>query len=40
MASEYKFQGWLGLDPNSVSGHMVWQEYAPKQFEETDVDIK
>jgi alcohol dehydrogenase (NADP+) len=40
MASEYKFHGWLGLDPNSVNGNMVWQEYEPKPFEETDVDSK
>lgn len=37
---DYKFQGWLGLDKESVQGKMVWQEYEPKPFEETDVDIK
>lgn len=40
MASEYKFQGWMGLDKASSQGNMVWQEYTPKPFEETDVDIK
>ena len=38
MSSE-KFVGWLGLDKDSVNGKMVWQEYDPKPFEETDVDI-
>jgi alcohol dehydrogenase (NADP+) len=40
MSTEYKFQGWLGLDSNSAKGNMVWREYEPKPFEETDVDIK
>lgn len=40
MASDYKFQGWLGLDKDSVKGNMKWQSYEPKSFEETDVDIK
>jgi hypothetical protein len=40
MSTSYKFQGWLGLDPNSANGNMVWQEYEPKPFEETDVDIR
>ncbi|KAI9797212.1 MAG: hypothetical protein M1833_005621 [Piccolia ochrophora] len=38
--TDYKFQGWLGLDPESVNGKMVWQEYEPKTWRETDVDIK
>jgi len=40
MSTDYKFQGWLGLDKDSVKGAMVWQGYEPKPFEETDVDIK
>ena len=40
MASNYTFQGWMGLDKNSAKGNMVWQSYTPKPFEETDVDIK
>ncbi|KAL2430389.1 NADP-dependent alcohol dehydrogenase 6 [Exophiala dermatitidis] len=40
MSTDYKFQGWLGLDPDSVNGKMVWKEYEPKPFEENDVDIK
>jgi alcohol dehydrogenase (NADP+) len=40
MASDYKFQGWLGLDKSSAEGNMVWQEFEPKTFQENDVDIK
>lgn len=40
MSTDYKFQGWIGLDKDSVNGKMVWQEYEPKTFEETDIDIK
>lgn len=38
--TDYKFQGWLGLDADSVNGKMQWQGYEPKTWEETDVDIK
>ena len=37
---DYKFQGWLGNDPNSVKGNMKWDTYEPKTWEETDVDIR
>jgi alcohol dehydrogenase (NADP+) len=40
MFTDYKFQGWLGLDKDSAKGNMVWKDYEPKPFEETDVDIK
>lgn len=40
MSTDYKFQGWLGLDKDCVKGNMEWKEYEPKPFEETDVDIK
>lgn len=30
----------MGLDKDSVKGKMVWQDYEPKPWEETDVDIK
>ncbi|PHH91729.1 hypothetical protein CDD83_10507 [Cordyceps sp. RAO-2017] len=39
-ATDYKFEGWVGLDASSAEGNMVWQEYEPKPWEETDVDIK
>ena len=40
MAEEYKFEGWMGLDAESAKGKLVWQEFKPKPFEETDVDIE
>jgi len=39
-STDYKFQGWMGLDKESVKGNMVLQEFTPKPFEETDIDIK
>lgn len=30
----------MGLDPSAAQGNMVWQEFEPKEWEETDVDIK
>ncbi|KAJ5624126.1 hypothetical protein N7510_000435 [Penicillium lagena] len=38
--TNYKFEGWMGLDPSSADGNMVWQEFQPKEWEETDIDIK
>lgn len=38
--TDYKFEGWMGLDSSSVEGKMVWQEFQPKTWEETDIDIK
>lgn len=38
--TDYKFEGWMGLDPNAAQGNMVWQEFQPKEWEETDVDVK
>lgn len=40
MATDYKFEGWMGLDPSASQGNMIWQEFEPKKWEETDVDIK
>ncbi|EXJ88755.1 hypothetical protein A1O3_01819 [Capronia epimyces CBS 606.96] len=40
MSPNYKFQGWMGLDKDAAKGKMVWQEYTPKPFEETDIDIQ
>lgn len=40
-AQDYKFEGWLGMDPESAKGKMVWGEFPHvKPFEETDVDIQ
>lgn len=41
MSTDYKFQGWLGLDKDSAKGNMKWAEFEPKPFDESrDVDIK
>lgn len=39
-STDYKFEGWMGLSPEAAQGKMVWQEFEPKPWEETDVDIK
>lgn len=39
-ATDYKFEGWIGTDKSAADGNMVWQEFEPKAWEETDVDIK
>ncbi|OGM50535.1 hypothetical protein ABOM_000883 [Aspergillus bombycis] len=38
--STSKFEGWIGLDQDSAKGQMVWREFQPKAWEETDVDIR
>ncbi|KAF1815199.1 putative zinc-binding alcohol dehydrogenase [Eremomyces bilateralis CBS 781.70] len=38
--SDYKFEGWVGVDKSAADGKMVWKEFQPKAWEETDVDIK
>jgi len=40
MSTDYKFQGWLGLDPSCVDGMVVFEEHEPKTWEETDIDLK
>jgi alcohol dehydrogenase (NADP+) len=40
MSYSYKFEGWLGYDVSAAQGEMVWAEFEPKEWEETDVDIK
>ncbi|GAB7355701.1 hypothetical protein MBLNU459_g6402t3 [Dothideomycetes sp. NU459] len=37
--TDYKFEGWLGLDEKSI-GKMEWKEFEPKKWEEDDVDIQ
>lgn len=37
--SDYTFKGWMGLDKNAV-GHLEEQEFEPKPWAETDVDIQ
>lgn len=38
-AVEYKFEGWQALDASAAEGKMVWQEFQPKRWEETDIDV-
>ncbi|KAJ6782824.1 hypothetical protein PWT90_07010 [Aphanocladium album] len=40
MATDYKFEGWLGESAEAIEGKMVWKEFEPKKWEENDVDIK
>lgn len=35
-----KWEGWVGLDEEAAQGQMVWKDYKPKTWEETDIDIK
>ncbi|KAJ5689842.1 NADP-dependent alcohol dehydrogenase 7 [Penicillium macrosclerotiorum] len=39
-STDYKFEGWMGLDKEAANGKMVWQEFEPKPWEETDIDMK
>lgn len=38
--TDLKFEGWIAYDKETGVGGMKWQEFEPKKFEETDVDIK
>lgn len=38
--TDYKFEGWCGLDAQSAKGNMKWQEFEPKPFDDNDVDIR
>lgn len=40
MTTDYKFEGWLGLDPSAAEGNMQWGEFEPKKWTEDDVDIQ
>ena len=40
MATDYKFEGWLGHSPESVEGKMEWGPFEPKKWAEDDVDIQ
>ncbi|CAH0002589.1 unnamed protein product [Clonostachys byssicola] len=39
-STDYKFEGWLGHDADSVNGNMKWGEFEPKKWTEDDVDIQ
>ncbi|KAF3802663.1 NADP-dependent alcohol dehydrogenase 7 [Colletotrichum gloeosporioides] len=38
--SAIKFEGWLGLGPDSATGKMEWGSFEPKAWTENDVDIQ
>lgn len=40
MSTGYTFKGWMGLDKESAKGNLKYQEFKPKTWEETDIDIK
>lgn len=40
MASNTKFEGWLGKDKDAVDGKMEWGSFEPKKWTEDDVDIE
>lgn len=40
MNQPLKFNGWMGLGPDSIQGKMQWGEFEPKKWEEEDVDIE
>ncbi|KAI9835427.1 MAG: hypothetical protein M1819_002345 [Sarea resinae] len=40
MSTDYKFQGWMGLDETAAAGNLKYQSYEPKTWDEHDVDIK
>jgi alcohol dehydrogenase (NADP+) len=40
MATDYKFEGWLGLSPDAINGKMQWGAFEPKKWQEDDVDIQ
>ncbi|KAJ6259214.1 NADP-dependent alcohol dehydrogenase [Drechslerella dactyloides] len=39
MATE-KFNGWVGKDAAAADGNLIYEEFQPKRWEETDVDIE
>lgn len=40
-SQDYKFKGWVGLDKDCVEkGTLEEQEFTPKPFGDSDIDIK
>lgn len=37
---DYKFYGWMGKNKSAIEGKMEWEEFTPKPWSESDVDIK
>jgi len=40
MSNNTTFKGWVAHSAEAVKGSMKWEEFQPKPFEETDVEIK
>ncbi|KAJ6441342.1 NADP-dependent alcohol dehydrogenase [Purpureocillium lavendulum] len=40
MAADNMYEGWVGDDASSANGNMIWKQYVPKAWEETDIEIK
>lgn len=40
MVDNLKFEGWVAESGEAADGHMVWKEFQPKAWEETDIDIR
>ncbi|EAL18034.1 hypothetical protein CNBK0550 [Cryptococcus deneoformans B-3501A] len=40
MVADNEFKGWAGLDEKACDGHMSFQEFTPKKWDEDDVDVK
>lgn len=39
-STDYQFEGWMALDKEAAKGNMVWQQFEPKPWEETDIDMR
>lgn len=40
MSTNDRWEGWVGFDSEAARGNMVWAEFEPKPWEETDIDIR
>ncbi|OXG74502.1 alcohol dehydrogenase [Cryptococcus neoformans var. grubii Br795] len=40
MVADNEFKGWAGLDEKACDGNLSFQEFAPKKWDEDDVDVK
>lgn len=38
--TDYRFEGWHGFNQDACEGHMKFQEFEPKVWDEDDVDVK
>ncbi|KAM0718350.1 hypothetical protein Q7P37_005419 [Cladosporium fusiforme] len=40
MATDDMYKGWVADDASSAEGKMIWKNYTPKVWEESDIEIK